>query len=418
MTTFELAAVFLGLIGVAGWLNARFLRLPTAAVMVVGGLGGAGLLLIAKAVFPAPNVAANLASNIEGLNFPSAVLRYMLAFLLFAGAMQVDVRQLRRRLLAVATLATLGVAASTVIVGSGVWLAARALGLALSAPWAFVFGVLISPTDPIAVLAAVRGGHLSKGLEAVLQGEALFNDGVGIVAFFALVAVAGGGAALNPLRSIMEVGAEAIGGLALGGVAAALVIRAMRAIDDYAVEVSLSLALAVGVYALATALHVSGPISVVIAGLIVGDQSEGGAMSDVTRTHLRSFWMLIDENLNALLFLMLGLQVLVIRLDPTLFGFWTFALVLVLITRLIVVLPWGAFFRVRHSERGASVLLAWGGLHGALSLAMALSLPNGDSRPLVLSTTFAVVIFSIVAQGLTFAPLAAVLATKAARRSR
>ncbi|MBS0331373.1 MAG: cation:proton antiporter, partial [Proteobacteria bacterium] len=192
-----------------------------------------------------------------------------------------------------------------------------------------------------------------------------------------------------------------------------LVLRLMRRIDDYAVEVSLSLALAVGVYALATALHLSGPIAVVIAGLLVGDCAENGAtMSETTQRHLRGFWTLIDENLNAVLFLLLGLELLVVPFDLRLGGLWLAAIVLVLATRVLVVLPWGAYFRIRHQERGASVLLTWGGLHGALSLAMALSLPAGGPRDLVLSTTFAVAIFSVLVQGLTFAPLAAAMARR------
>lgn len=414
MSAFDLVAVFLALIAFTGWLNARVLHQPTAVVMVAGGLAGAGLLLMARQLLPAPNAAAVLAREIAALDFPQAVLGYMLAFLLFAGAMQVDLAALRRRVVAVASLATLGVAASTVLVGLGLWLAARGLGLTLSLPWAFVFGALISPTDPIAVLAAVRGGHLSKGLEATLQGEALFNDGVGIVVFFAALAFAAGSAGLHPAGAILRVGIQALGGLALGGLASALVMRAMRVIDDYAVEVSLSLALAVGVYALAGAIGVSGPIAVVAAGLIVGDVSDGATMSETTRVHLRSFWTLIDENLNAILFLMLGLQSMVIPFDPRLAGLWAAAIALVLATRLVVVLPWGTWFHFRHSERGAGALLTWGGLHGALSLAMALILPAGPSRQIILSTTFAVVIFSVLIQGLTFAPLAARLSARAA----
>jgi CPA1 family monovalent cation:H+ antiporter len=410
MSAFDLAAIFLALIGVAGWLNARFLHLPTAAVMVVGGLIGSGLLLLAQAVSPGPNAASVLARNIEALNYPRTVLGYMLAFLLFAGAMQVDMSELRKHTLAVASLATLGVAASTFGVGFGMWAVASWLGLPLSLPWAFVFGALISPTDPIAVLAAVRGGHLSRGLQTVLQGEALFNDGVGIVVFFAALAFATGAAALNPTAALVSVGVEALGGLLLGAAAAMLVIRAMRDIDDYPVEVSLSLALAVGTYSLATALHLSGPIAVVAAGMLVGSRYGGGAMSETTQRHLRSFWELIDENLNALIFLMLGLEFLVVPFDARLPGFWTAAILLVLATRLLVVLPWGAYYHFRRREHGAGRLLTWGGLHGALSLAMALSLPEGGPRQLILSTTFAVAIFSVLAQGLTFAPVAKALA--------
>jgi CPA1 family monovalent cation:H+ antiporter len=410
MSAFDLAAVFLVLVAAAGWLNARYLQRPPAVVMVLSGLAGAGLLIAAQRLLPQPNAASDVLHAIATVDFPRTVIGYMLAFLLFAGAMQVSLPELRRRLTAVASLATLGVAASTFGVGFGLWLGAHWLGLEVSLPWSFVFGALISPTDPIAVLAAVRQGNLSKGLEAVLQGEALFNDGVAIVVFSAALAFAVGGGELNPLASLGEVVVEALGGLALGWAATRAVIRIMRTIDDYAVEVSLSLALAVGVYALASALHLSGPIAVVVAGLMVGDcAARDSAMSETTQRHLRGFWTLIDENLNAILFLLLGLELLVVPFDPRLGGLWILAILLVVLTRVLVVLPWGLHFRFRHEERGASLLLTWGGLHGALSLAMALSLPAGTAREVVLSTTFAVVIFSVLAQGLTFGRLATAL---------
>jgi CPA1 family monovalent cation:H+ antiporter len=326
----------------------------------------------------------------------------MLGFLLFAGAMQVDLSELRRRRLAVWTLATLGVLASTAIVGTGLWLAARGLNLALSLPWACVFGALISPTDPIAVLAAVRQGRLSKILEVVLQGEALFNDGVGIVIFTAAVAIAGGGADLQPLTVVGQVAVQAVGGLLFGLAAGWLAIRVIGMIDDYAVEVTLSLALAAGVYALAQAIGVSGPIAVVAAGLLMGDAGLKTSMSETSQRHVREFWTLIDEILNALLFMLLGLQVLVIPFDLKLAGLWGAALVLVLAARFAVVLPWGTYFQLREGQRHAGFVLGWGGLHGALSLAMALSVPRGPAQVLILSTTFAVVVFSVVVQGLTF----------------
>ncbi len=317
--------------------------------------------------------------------------------------------QLRKRTAAIFTLATVGVAASTGIVGVGLWLVANGLGLALPLGWALVFGILISPTDPIAVLAAVRQGGLSKTLEAVLQGEALFNDGVGIVVFAAAVAIATGGD-VAIAEVLPRIGLEAAGGLLLGAFAAWVVVLAMRAIDEYAVEVGLTLALAVGVYAVAGHLHLSGPIAVVAAGLVVGDSGVRTAMSDETQRYVRGFWTLIDEILNALLFLLLGLELLVIPIEPKLIGLWIAAVLLVALARFVVVLPWGAYFRFREQERGASLLLSWGGLHGALSLALALSLPESPSRSLILSTTFAVVLTSVLLQGLTFAPLAARLA--------
>lgn len=414
MTAFDLAAIFLALVGLVGWLNVRFFRLPTATAMVLAGLAGAGLLLAARAWIPGPNAAGQLVSVIAAMDFPKTVLGYMLAFLLFAGAMQVSLAELRKRLLAIGSLATVGVLASTLIVGGGLWMTASLLDLPLTLPWAFVFGALISPTDPIAVLAAVRQGSLSKTLEAVLQGEALFNDGIGIVVFTAAVAIASGGGELHPGHAIGQVAIEAVGGLTLGLSASLLVIAGMRAIDDYAVEVGLSIALAVGVYALADALHVSGPIAVVVAGLMVGNLGMRTAMSDMTQRHVHGFWTLIDEILNALLFLLLGLELVVVPFESKMVGLWGAAILLVVVARLIVVAPWGAFFRRREQQRGASLLLGWGGLHGALSLALALTLPQGEARTLILSTTFAVVIFSVLAQGLTFGPLAARFAARKA----
>ena len=404
MTLFQLVALFLVLIGVAGWVNARLLHWPSAAVMVIAGGLNAGLLLGLHRLLPGGGAGGVIAA-IAAVDFPKAVLGYMLGFLLFAGAMQVDLTELRRRRVAVWTLATLGVLASTAIVGVGLWLAAGLLGLDLSLRWACVFGALISPTDPIAVLAAVRQGKLSKALEVVLQGEALFNDGVGIVIFTAALAIAAGGPGLHPIAALGQVAIQALGGLALGLAAGWLAIRIIRTIDDYAVEVTLSLALAAGAYAAAQALGISGPIAVVVAGLLMGDTGLK-TMSDTTQRYVRGFWTVIDEILNALLFMLLGLEVLVIPFDFRLAGLWSAALVLVLAARFAVVMPWGAYFQVREGQRHAGLVLGWGGLHGALSLAMALSVPPGPAQALILSTTFAVVIFSIVVQGLTFGKVA------------
>jgi CPA1 family monovalent cation:H+ antiporter len=407
VTGFDLAAVFLLIVGVAGWLNVRYLRLPTATVMVIAGLASGGILLLMMRLAPQSSTPVELTRLIAQLDFPRTVLGYMLGFLLFAGAMQVSLEQLRREIWAIFSLATLGVLASAAIVGLGLSAAAQVLGLYLPLSWAIVFGALISPTDPIAVLAAVKQGNLSKTLEAVLQGEALFNDGFGIVVFTAFAAVAAGGADLQPLPIFAQTLAEAFGGMALGAGAAFVAIRAMRAIDDYAVEVGISIALATGVYASARFFHVSGAIAVVMAGLMVGNAGLQTAMSDTTQRYLKSFWHLVDDVLNALLFLLLGLQMLIIPLDFRKAGLWVVAILLVASARVAVVLPWGSFFQRRKKQKGASLLLSWGGLHGALSLALALSLPPSPARELILSTTFAVVIVSVLVQGLSFGWLAA-----------
>ncbi len=272
-----------------------------------------------------------------------------------------------------------------------------------------MFGALISPTDPVAVLSTVRRGRLSDRLKAVLQGEALFNDGVGIVVFLALAALAAGGHA-GVSEAAVSVLVKSGGGLLFGLAGGYLAVRAMRAIDDYAVEVAVSLALAVGLYAAADALRLSGPIAVVAAGLLMGELGMGTAMSETTRRYVRGFWTLIDEVLNALLFLLLGLELLVVApVDLKSVGLALVAIPLVLAVRLATVFPWGAYFHFRLAERGASLILAWGGLRGALCLALALASPASPYKALILSVTYAVVVFSVAVQGLSFAPLVAAL---------
>jgi len=405
MTPFDLVAVLMTLVALVGWANALTLKLPHGVAMLLVGLVGAVAVAAAESLIPGLGIMTGIAKVVDGIDFASTVTGYMLAFLLFAGAMQVDLNELRRRWLSVGALATLGVVGSILIVGAGLWAIAGGLGLALPLAWAFVFGALISPTDPVAVLATVRHVRLPKALMAILQGEALFNDGVGIVAFTALLAVATGSGGLDPIDTIMRVVIEAMGGLALGMLASAVVIRLMGTLDDFAVEVSMSIALAMGVYAGAQAMHLSGAIAAVGAGMLFGSQRAQKAMEGETEVYLKSFWTLVDEILNALLFLLLGVEVIAVPFHGRETGLMLAAIPLVLIARYAVVLPWGLYYRARHSERGVMTIMGWGGLHGALSLALALSLPSGPERSLLLAVTYAVVTFSVAVQGLTFAPL-------------
>jgi len=406
MTPFELAAVLMTLVALAGWLNAKTLNMPHGVAMLIAGIAGALLLFALQWLFPGFGLLAQISGIVNRIDFSSTVTGYMLAFLLFAGAMQVDFNEMRRRWLSIGALATLGVAGSIVIVGFGLWLLAGLLHIALPLPWALVFGALISPTDPVAVLATVRHVPLSKPLQVTLQGEALFNDGVGIVAFTALLAVAAGTGDFSPAQAIFDVVVQAAGGLIVGMAASIVVIRAMGTLDEFAVEVSMSIALAMGVYAGAQALHLSGAIAVVGAGMLFGGQRAKEAMAGETEQYLRGFWTLVDEILNALLFLLLGVELIAVPFLLHQTGLLLAAIPLVLLARLAVVLPWGAYFRMRHAERGAMAILSWGGLHGALSLALALSIPAGAERTLLLAVTYAVVAFSIGVQGLTFGPLA------------
>jgi monovalent cation:H+ antiporter, CPA1 family len=409
MPTFQLFAVFIVLVAFGSWLNARTAKLPREVAMLLVGLAGAFVLWSADRVEPGFAASAIAISAINRLDFANTVLGYMLGFLLFAGAMQVDLREMRRRLVSISILATAGVCASILIVGLGIWGTCQVLDLGLPLRWALVFGALISPTDPIAVLATVKRGHLSKTLQVIMQGEALFNDGVGIVAFTSLLALAAGGGLNAPQFLLLSVFVQAAGGLVLGLAAGLVVIRAMDSTDEFGVEVTLSLALCMGVYAGAQALHLSGPIAVVGAGLLIGGQRTRAAMTETTHAYLRNFWSLIDEILTATLFLLLGFETLVVPFHAKEIGLAAAAIVLVLAARVVVVAPWALYLRRQHGERGAGTTLVWGGLHGALSLALSLSIPQGPERLLILSTTYAVVAFSIIVQGLTFEPLVAAL---------
>jgi CPA1 family monovalent cation:H+ antiporter len=404
MTPAQTAAVFLALTALVGWINAKTARAPQSVALLCAGVLAAGLLFAAQTLIGPFWGFNSVRDEIARLDFPATVLGYLLAFLLFSGGMQVDLGEFRRRRLAIWSLATVGVLVSTALVGLGAWGAARLAGLDLPLAWALVFGALISPTDPVAVLANVKSGDLSRALGAILQGEALFNDGVGLVAFTAALAFLSSGSAPNPLEAGWTILVEVGGGLALGAAGGWLVAGLMRSVDNYVVELTLTLAAATGVYVLAQALHVSGPIAASAAGLVVGSYGirEGGRPG----SSIHAFWHAVDEVLNGLLFLLLGLQIFVVPFNPREVAVWAVAIPLVVASRFLVVLPWGAYFHFQHRERGASLLLAWGGLRGAISLALALSLPVGEPKSLVLATTFAVVIFSVVVQGQTFGALA------------
>ncbi len=406
MTPFELVAALMTVVALAGWVNAKTFHLPHGVAMLLAGLLAALALFVAHQLWPRFALVNWISDIINHVDFVATVTGYMLAFLLFAGAMQVDLGEMRRRWFSVGALATLGVAASILIVGVGLWAIARALGIPLPLIWALVFGALISPTDPVAVLATVRQVKISRTLTVILQGEALFNDGVGIVAFTALVAVATGAGDASPLSAVSTVFIEAVGGLALGMALSWVVIRLMSALDDFVVEVSMTIALAMGSYALAQALHLSGAIAVVGAGMLLGGPRAKQAMAGQTEAYLMAFWTLVDEILNALLFLLLGVEMIAVPFQAHQWSLLLAAIPLVVLSRFAVVWPWGAFYHFRASEKSPTLILGWGGLHGALSLALALTLPAGPERALILQATYAVVAFSILVQGLTFTPLA------------
>lgn len=401
MSLFELGAILLVLTAVFGWINHRLAYMPHTVGLLVMGLGASLVIIGAEAALPGLLHYKDLVDLVRQVGFQETVLDGMLAFLLFAGALHVDAPSLRSRAWTIGTIATIGVLLSTAIVGTGLWAAAQGLGIAMPLPWALVFGALISPTDPVAVLDTLKEVKVPSDLQTLMTGETLFNDGVGVVLFAVLLDAAVGGS-IEPLHIGQMFFVEAMGGAALGGVIGYVAYRAMRAIDDYVVEVLISLALVVGTYALAARLHMAGPLAVVIAGLLIGSRGPRDAFSDQTQRYLFSFWTLIDELLNSVLFLLIGLEVLVLRFESSFGWLMAVAVPLALIARLAAVSgPVLLMSRFRSFLQGTIHVLTWGGLRGGISVALALSIPEVAEKSAILAATYAVVIFTLIAQGLS-----------------
>ena len=400
---FDLFAVLLLLTATFGWLNQVFFHLPGNIGLLLMGVATALIVLVVDLLMPGTAVVDDLAAVLQKIDFYEAVMHGMLAFLLFAGALHVDWSRLRKRLVPVATMATVGVVISTTVVGFGLWGLGLALGVRLPLAWALVFGALISPTDPVAVLALLKQVRIPELLETEISGEALFNDGVGVVLFTMLLAVAtSGDGTLSFLRAVELFLLEAVGGAAVGAVAGYVAFRAMRMVDEYVVEIFISLALVMGTYAFADRLHMSGPIAVVIAGLLIGTRGPGDAMSETTQRYLFDFWAMIDELLNSVLFLLIGLELIVVGVNLR-FGWLALAAIpLVLIARAAsVAIPVAGLSNFMRFVKGSIPVLIWGGVRGGISVALALSLPYGEERSIILTATYAVVLFTIIVQGLT-----------------
>ena len=398
----EIAATCLVVTALLAYLNHRFVGLPTAIGVMVTALG-LSLVLVGLDLFGIVHgLRTYEESLLRSIDFSRTLMQGMLSLLLFAGALHVDLSGLRAYRWQIGALAVFGTLASTLVVGVVLWWTLPWLGLPLPLLHCLLFGALISPTDPIAVLGIVKSAGAPRNLELVITAESLFNDGVGVVIFSLLLEVASGDALPTFGHGAAMLLREAGGGLLFGLVLGYVTFRLLRSIDHYQVEVMLTLAAVMGGYALANRLKVSGPLAMVVAGVMIGNQGRALAMSDTTREHLDQFWELLDHMLNAVLFVLIGMSVVMVQFAH---GIAVAALAAVLVTVfarwLTVGLPVGLWPGVFRLPTGAGEVLTWGGLRGGISVALALSLPVDIGRETLLAMTYCVVVFSILGQGLT-----------------
>jgi CPA1 family monovalent cation:H+ antiporter len=399
MDAFTILAVITTIAAIFSWLNHRFIRLPnTIGLMVLSLAFSLCLVILSKLYAPAADPLKRMLVEVE---FDRTLLHGMLGAMLFAGALHLNINDLLGRRYIILLLATIGVITSTVVVGIASWLLLQGLGFSIELIHCLLFGALISPTDPIAVGAILRKAGIPKMLEVKISGESLFNDGVGVVVFLTILeASSGHHVTAGSIASLLAV--EVIGGLAFGTLIGWIVYMMLKSIDSYEVEILLTLAIVTGGYVLAQSLHISGPLAMVVAGLLIGNRGRNLAMSQKTRERLDAFWELTDEFLNAVLFVIIGAEVIVITYTTNYLLAGLISIPLVLFARWISVsFPIVALRKRREFSRHVIKILTWSGLRGGISVALALSLPKGPERSLFVAITYTIVVFSIVVQGLT-----------------
>lgn len=401
MAVYHLFGIILTLAALGGYLNHRYVGFPTTIGHMAFALVLSGAALFAgKMGWFDVDMVKDMVGSID---FSQVVLHGMLSFLLFAGALHIDLQKLKAERLPVGVLATAGVLIAVGVTGTLTWWVAGMIGVNMPFMYALLFGALISPTDPIAVLSILKQAGVSEKLYVEIGGESLFNDGVGVVIFLALLSIVMTPEQAHASHFAMMLVQEAIGGIALGCGLGWVTYRLLRSIDEHKVEVLLTLGLVAGGSLLADALHVSAPLCMVAAGLIIGNHGRDKGMSDDTRERLDIFWELTDEVLNAVLFFLVGLEILIVPLDGQAVWLGVACIATMLAGRAVsVALPISLMRMKKPFERGTIRLMIWGGLRGGLSIAMALSLPEGEQKPVILALTYIVVLFSVLVQGLSY----------------
>ena len=415
-TPLDIPAILLLLATIFGAINYKFVKLPhTIGLMIVALVASLSLIAL-DLIFPSLGMSILVNKFLENIDFNVTLMQGMLSFLLFAGALHVDLDQLLENKWTILTFASFGVLVSSFVIGGGFWLISGAVGLSLPFLVCLLLGVMVSPTDPVAVLGVLKTLQVPSPLKAKIAGESLFNDGVAVVLFSVLVSLAFGSfgeessEASFQLTSVMWLlTKEALGGLFLGLISGFFAFWLLRQIDDYVLEVLITLALVTGAYSIALHLHLSGPIAMVIAGLLIGNQGTSLAMSETTRMHVETFWELVDEILNSVLFLLIGLKIVFLLQHssygiayPLLIGLFVAITFLSLFARfLAIALPMQIKSLNSEVNPGTVPILTWAGIRGGVSVALALSLPSSSESELLLFITYLIVLFSVAVQGLT-----------------
>ena len=410
MSIFSIGAILIGLSALFGFINHRFLHLPHTIGLVVIALLASLSIIGLNLIVPSAQIGQRVTGVLRQIDFNETLMHGMLSFLMFAGALHADFSAIKTSRLTIGVMAVFGTLISTFVIGASMWFLLGFFEFNLPFVWALVFGALISPTDPVAVLSLFKTVEVPDTLQAKMTGESLFNDGVGVVLFTVVLAIAladeGHGGNIGPTEVIKLFFTEVAGGALLGLVAGYIGYRAMYGIDESSLEVLITLALVMVTYSLALSLHMSGPIAMVVAGLFIGNSGVKYAMSEKTRDYVLTFWTLIDEILNSVLFLLIGFEVLVVAESIENLWFALLAIPVTLFARTFsVTIPITILSHWETFTKGAVPILIWGGLRGGIAVALALSLPDIKYKFAILTITYGVVLFSIIVQGLTVKPL-------------